>query len=114
MKKKHTGHKKQTEQKTISAAFWMLAVVLCLYTGSILLGENGFLHLQQLRDEHRQLKDHNASIEENNNHLYLTVNRLKNDPAYMEHVIREQLQMNLPDEVIFKFKNDRGPKLQDH
>jgi len=113
MKKKHTGNKKQTEQKTIAAAFWTLAVVLCLYIGVILFGENGFLHLQQLRDEHQQIKDHNASIEENNNQLYLTVNRLKNDPAYIEHVIREQLQMNSPDEIIFKFDNGRGAKSQD-
>ncbi len=110
MKKKHTANKKQTEDKTIAAAFWSLAAVLCLYIGVIFFGENGFLHLQQLRDEHQRFKDRNASIEEKNNQLYLTLNRLKNDPAYIEHVIREQLQMNSPDEIIFKFDNDRDPE----
>ncbi len=87
------------------AAFSAIVAVFFIYAGLIVFGDNGFLHLQQMRAELEQLKALNASIEKDNNDLYNTVNRLKNDPVYIEHVIRKQLQMNGPDEIIFKFSN---------
>lgn len=95
----------------VKAAFSAIATVFFIYAGLIVFGDNGFLHLQQMRAELDQLKTLNASIEEDNNDLYHTVNRLKNDPVYIEHVIRKQLQMNGPDEIIFKF-SDVSPSPQ--
>ncbi len=92
------------KQRNITALFYALLVLLVVYTGSIVFGDKGFLHLQRMQAELEQVKAENASIEEENNALYHTVHRLKNDPVYIEHVIRKQLQMNAPGEIIFKFE----------
>ncbi|MFO8111761.1 MAG: septum formation initiator family protein [Desulfosalsimonadaceae bacterium] len=91
--------------RIVTAAFYALSLLLFVYAGVIVFGDSGFLHLQRMQTELAQLKAQNASIEEENNALYHTVHRLKNDPVYIEHVIRKQLQMNAPGEIIFKFEN---------
>lgn len=92
--------------KIVDAAFYALSVLLVVYVGLIVFGDSGFLHLQRMQTELAQLTAQNASIEEENNARYHTVNRLKNDPVYIEHVIRKQLQMNAPGEIIFKFEKN--------
>ncbi len=91
--------------KIVTAAFYALSVLLVLYAGVIVFGDSGFLHLQRMQAELAKLKAQNASIEEENSARYHTVNRLKNDPVYIEHVVRKQLQMNAPGEIIFKFSD---------
>jgi cell division protein FtsB len=83
-----------------------MAILFLAYLGIIVFGSNGYLHLRGMRAELEQLKIQNASIEEENRALLQTVNRLKNDPVYIEHVIRKQLQMNEPNEIVFKFNKD--------
>lgn len=94
-------------QKYYRGGIFVLSVVLAVYIGFIVFGDNGYMHLQQMKVELLQLKARNAATEEENNVLSHAVNRLKNDPVYIEHVIRKQLQMNTANEIIFKFDENR-------
>ncbi len=90
----------QTVIRGLLSAF---TVLLAIYAGFIAFGEGGYLELRQMRAELAEIREINASLEQENNAVYHTVHRLKNDPVYIEHVIRTQLQMNAPGEMIFKF-----------
>ena len=94
-------------QKFYRAGTFALFIVLGVYIGFIVFGDNGYMHLQQMKVELLKLKARNASTEEENNALFHSVHRLKNDPVYIEHVIRKQLQMNAANEIIFKFDENR-------
>jgi len=38
--------------------------------------------------------------------MYRTIDRLQNDPAFLENVARQELGMIRSDELIFKFKSN--------
>jgi len=88
-------------QKTfvITAAAAMLSLLLF-----IVFGDNGALDLYRLRHQHQQLVQTNAALMQQNMQMYRAINRLQNDPAYVENVARQELGMIRGDEVIFKFK----------
>ncbi len=90
-------------QAVIRGLLSAFTVLLAVYTGFIAFGEDGYLELREMRAELAEIREINASVEQENNAIYQTVHRLKNDPVYIEHVIRTQLQMNAPGEMIFKF-----------
>lgn len=96
----------------IKILFYAAAVVLCLYLGSIVFGGSGFFELQRLQRELAALKAENVKLEEKNQALYRTIRRLKNDPEYIEHVARQELQMIGEDEVVFKFRKKDQQKQQ--
>ena len=96
------------KQKITTCVVYILTASLIIYFGFIVFGDRGFFHQRHMQADLEQLKSQNSSIEEENNALYHAVSRLKNDPEYVEHVIRTQLQMNAQDEIIFKFENRRG------
>ena len=50
------------------------------------------------------LKAENARLEKENIALYRTINRLKDDPTYIEHIARKELLMIGNDEIVFKFQ----------
>ena|GEM_PF-565088 len=82
-----------------------VAILLVLNIGRILFGENGLYELQRMRLELSTLKDKNNRLESENNALFQTIDRLKNDPAYIEHIARQELQMIARDEIVFKFQD---------
>lgn len=90
-------------QTVIRGLLCAFTVLLAVYAGVIAFGENGYLELRQMRAELAEIRSVNASVEQKNNALHQTVHRLKTDPVYIEHIIRTQLQMNAPGEIIFKF-----------
>jgi cell division protein FtsB len=70
----------------------------------IVLGDNGYMELTRLRGTLQDLKHTQASLTQENLQLYRTIDRLKNDPVYVENVARRELGMIRSDEVIFTFK----------
>ena len=71
----------------------------------IVFGDNGFLDLKRLKKERAELADQSSDMESQNLKLYRKVERLKNDPVFIENVARQELGMIGDDEVILKFKN---------
>ncbi len=69
----------------------------------VVFGDNGLIELQRLRSRHAELVKVNERLRHENLNMYRSVERLQNDPIYIEHVARQELGMIRPDEIIFKF-----------
>ena len=70
----------------------------------IALGDNGLVEMIRLRAAHQDLLETNMALTRENMQLYRAIDRLQNDPDYVETVARRELGMIRADEVIFKFK----------
>ena len=81
-------------------------VFLLYYLGDIVAGDNGLMDLNSKHARLEQIQTANKQIERKNQALYRRVNRLKNDPAYLEHVVRQQLHVVGEDQIVFKFNSD--------
>jgi cell division protein FtsB len=85
----------------------MLTVTLIAMFGFLLVvlfGDNGLFELNRLQyTRHNLLKD-NAQTTQKNLQMYRSVDRLQNDPYYIESIARRELGMVRTDELIFKFK----------
>ncbi len=82
------------------------AIFLVMFTllVVIILGDNGLVELNRLRHTHQDLMETNARLTQENVQLYRAIDRLQNDPIFVETIARRELGMIRPDEVIFKFK----------
>lgn len=72
----------------------------------VLFGDNGLLELNRKHNTHQHLLEENARLTRENLKMYRTIERLENDPAFVESVARHELGMVRSDELIFKFKSD--------
>lgn len=74
----------------------------------VLFGDNGMVELSRLRRTHRNLLNDNARLTQENLYTYRSIDRLQNDPGYVENIARRELGMIRSDELIFKFKDDEN------
>ena len=70
----------------------------------IMFSDNGLSDLFKLRGERDRLIQENMRLKRENLTLYRTIDRLKNDPAYIESIARRELGMIRKGEVILKPK----------
>ena len=70
----------------------------------IVFGENGVTDLYKLKMEKDNLSKNNHELKKENLSLYREIERLKNDPGYVEDVARKELGVIGKDEVIIKIK----------
>jgi cell division protein FtsB len=96
-------------KKNILLAFG-IGVLFCLLI-SIIFGENGFADLKRLKTERDVLLKTNNELIQENLSLCREVERLKNDPEYVENVARKELGVIGKDEVVVKVK--KGTKKND-
>ena len=80
----------------------LAALVLFSMLLFILFGDHGFADLNLLKSEKEQLIRKNETLARENLILYDTINRLKNDPVFIESVARKDLGMIGKDELIVK------------
>jgi cell division protein FtsB len=78
---------------------------------SIIFGENGFADLKRLKTERDVLLKTNNELIQENLSLCREIERLKNDPEYVENVARKELGVIGKDEVVVKVK--KGTKKND-
>ena len=90
---------------------------MCLMLLFIVFGENGLTDLYKLKMEKDNLSKKSDELKKKNISLYREIERLKNDPGYVEDVARKELGVIGKDEVIIKVKpkpsvsnNDRAIK----
>lgn len=74
----------------------------------VLFGDNGMVELSRLRRTHRNLLNDNDRLTQENLYMYRSIDRLQNDPSYVENIARRELGMIRSDELIFKFKDDEN------
>jgi len=70
----------------------------------IMFSDSGLADLFKLRSEKDRLLQENAMLKRENLTLYRTIERLKNDPEYIESIARKELGMIKEGEVILKPK----------
>jgi cell division protein FtsB len=70
----------------------------------IMFSDNGLSDLFKFRSERDRLIQENMRLKRENLTLYRTIDRLKNDPAYIESIARRELGMIRKGEVILKTK----------
>lgn len=68
----------------------------------IVFSDNGLADLYQLKSERDRLISENMRLTTENLKLYRTIERLKDDPAYIESVARKELGMIRKEEIIIK------------
>lgn len=73
----------------------------------ILFSDKGLSDLFKLKSERDRLVNQNVQLKKENDTLYRTIERLRNDPDYIESVARKELGMIKKDEVILKPKNNK-------
>lgn len=73
----------------------------------IVFGENGVVDLHMLKVKRDNLLKRNAVLSQENLSLYREIERLRNDPKYVENVARQELGLIGKDEVIFKVKKEQ-------
>lgn len=78
----------------------MLLVIFIVY------GDNGLKELFRKRGEYHRLSSANQQLIEENFQLFRMVDRLHNDPAYIEDIARKELGMVRADELIFTFASE--------
>lgn len=85
-----------------------MALALAVYLLVIVFGDQGLLELKSMQKQLNAIKQENAVLERQNAELYRSINRLKNDPAYIEQTARRELQLVRPEEIVFKFETGPG------
>lgn len=98
-------------KKGIVLALALITMFLLLFF--IVLGENGLTDLHRLKMERDRLVQKNKELKQENLSLYREINRLKNDPKYIENVARQELGVIGKDEMILKVKKNRKVKKVD-
>ena len=78
----------------------------------IVFGENGLTDLYKLKMEKDNLSKKSDELKKKNISLYREIERLKNDPGYVEDVARKELGVIGKDEVIIKVKKERSKKIE--
>ena len=73
----------------------------------IIFSEKGFIELIQLKDEKKSLIEQNTALIQKDLALLYKIDRLKNDPGFIENVARQKLGMIGKDEVILNLNRTK-------
>jgi len=84
-----------------------VAIVLVAMLVFIVLGENGLRDLHALRAQRDGILAQNEKTFNENISLYRQIERLENDPVFIEATARKELGVIGQDERIFKLKQSR-------
>ena len=89
---------------TIKQNFFLAAALMVILSTLVLIvfGENGLTDRKRLKARYRAVVSENTAIAKENARLYRQIERLKNDPAYIESIARRELGMIGSNEVIVK------------
>jgi cell division protein FtsB len=81
------------------------SLVLVALLFFIVFSERGLADLSWLRKERDELLEQNAGVAAENEAISIEIDRLKNDPDYIEQVARRELGMIGREEMIVKSKS---------
>jgi cell division protein FtsB len=89
---------------TIKQKFFLTAALMVILSTLLLIvfGENGLTDRRRLKARYGEVVSENMAIAKENARLYRQIERLNNDPAYIESIARRELGMIGNNEVIVK------------
>lgn len=92
------------KRQKIKLGLALLAMLTLLMV--VIFGDNGWIELRRLQHTHQTLIQGNAILSRENSQMYVTIDRLKKDPDYIEGIARRELGMVRSNELIFKFSSE--------
>lgn len=85
--------------------FLSAIVVMVVILFMIVYSENGLKDLLFLSKEVERIEVDNRELDVRNREIARTIERLKNDMGYIEHLARHELGMVADNEIVFRFKD---------
>ncbi len=79
------------------------ATIMVVLSGLMLFFLPVIQKTHNLQEEKTQLQNRIAAAQEDQEELQVQTEHMKNDPAYVEHIARDQLNMGRPGETIVQF-----------
>ena len=92
------------KRQKITLALVLFAMFILLLV--VILGDKGWVELRRLQHTHQALIKGNTLLTQENSKMYDTIDRLQNDPEYIENIARRELGMIRSNELIFKFNSE--------
>lgn len=89
-------------------AFIIASMLIVAYFFLVIRGDKGWNELNAMKLEVNTLKAQNEALSKKNTELQQKVNRLKNDPGFLEDIARQELKVIAKDEIVFKFKKEEA------
>lgn len=92
-----------------AAVRYGLAVLAALLLAGLIyltISEDGFIKTRALRQEKVRLEGELAKLTEENDRLRQRIERIKNDPAYVEDEARKKLGLVKPNEIIYRLAEE--------
>ena len=79
-------------------------IILILFSLFLLIifGDDGLVDFVLIKGERDRLVEKNEKLSRENLNMYREIDRLKNDPKFVENVVRQELGVIGKDELIFK------------
>ncbi len=93
-----------TVSRSITSGLILVIALLLVFT---LPGEKGLIRGYQLHRELIDLKNQNATLEQENTTLTREATMLKDNRSYIEHVIVKELNLVRPGDTIVVFKRKK-------
>jgi cell division protein FtsB len=78
-------------------------LVLLLFVGLTVYGWQGVVRLREMHEQLQSLERENVVLRREAERLVQVIDRLRNDPAYLERIAREERGMVRPGETVLKF-----------
>jgi cell division protein FtsB len=90
----------------------LLTIVIFLFLSLlffIIVSEHGLKEMIFLKSEHHKLAETKERINQENISIRVEIDRLKNDPEYIENIARQELGMVAEGEIIIKPQHPPSP-----
>jgi len=94
--------------------FYLSIFAILFLSILIIFGDNGMIDLRHLKKERDKLSEENQFIRQEISLLYSEIERIKNDPSYIEAIARQELGMIGEDEIILRFPEDYPHKFNEN
>ncbi|NQT10720.1 MAG: septum formation initiator family protein [Desulfobacteraceae bacterium] len=90
----------------------MSLIILILFSMFLLIifGDNGFVDFVLIKGEKDSLVEKNEKLNQENLVMYREIDRLKNDPKFVENMVRQELGVIGKNEIIFKTDKKQNKK----
>ncbi|MCJ7602230.1 MAG: septum formation initiator family protein [Desulfobulbaceae bacterium] len=95
---------KQFNSKELRTLILVSILSVCAVTAWLLFAPNGILTDYHLKKQIEAVKAENEQLKEENRLLQQKIDKIKNDPAYLEELARKEYNLLKKNELVFEFK----------
>jgi|GEM_PF-3028252 len=101
---------RRIEPKRSSFVLWIFGAVVCSFMLSFFLGQGGMLRLRELNAQSDRMLMENYNLAIQNRDLVTEIHKLREDPATLEKIAREELHYVSPHDLVLLVPDERAPK----